>query len=449
MISKNSLFNLILILLLTPFSFSHLYAQGVYDGKYNASFDFKMSSASVCPKTLPIEIEIVITDSKAEGYIFNNGGGNGHAFCKLYHNGPITGSVDSDGKVKFKIKQNDSHSREYSSYKITGELEGRLKLYSRSSQYHPTHKFTLARVADTTQVTQNQTTEENTTKEETTNSDNQNKNLSSSSGSNTINIENINSIEDAQTYINEIQATINMYLTINNVMKTNTKNKSEKEKYNDIINKKISSLIKQKELLQNKLKSRFSTPIKPTNTNLNVSAFRSAETFPKIPFYVPGTDEIGEMLVIPRVSDEGFLKYQLDFLDPTSEYDQVRDTISIFHENIDKIIFGLKKVDEWTVVAQENKVTRRVSKTAVCIPEGSCENKKQGVSSTEVVFQVYEDGSTSGKIQRNKGTFSVGYNLSVESSVLLSAYLIYMRDIGAQEFKIGSMSDEQVEELFN
>ena len=81
------------------------------------------------------------------------------------------------------------------------------------------------------------------------------------------------------------------------------------------------------------------------------------------------------MLVIPRVSDEGFLKYQLDFLDPTSEYDQVRDTISIFHENIDKIIFGLKKVDEWTVVAQENKVTRRVSKTAVCIPEGSCENK--------------------------------------------------------------------------
>jgi len=447
MISKNSILNLSLILFLISFSFSHLYAQGVYDGKYNTAFDFKMSTSSVCPKTLPIEIEIVITDSKAEGYIFNNGGGNQHAFCKLYHNGPITGSVDSDGKVKFKIKQNDSHSIQYSSYKITGELEGRLKLYSRSTQYHPTHKFTLARVADSKQVTQNQTVEETTTKETTT-SVNQNNN-SDSSSNNTINIDNINSVEDAQTYINEIQATINMYLTINNVMKTNTKSKSEKEKYNDIINKKISSLIKQKELLQNKLKSRFSTPIKPTNTNLNVSAFRSAETFPKIPFYVPGTDEIGEMLVIPRVSDEGFLKYQLDFLDPTSEYDQVRDTISIFHENIDKIILGLKKVDEWTTVAQDNKVTRRVSKTAVCIPEGSCENKKQGVSSTEVVFQVYEDGSTSGKIQRNKGTFSVGYNLSVESSVLLSAYLIYMRDIGAQEFKIGSMSDEQVEELFN
>lgn len=447
MINKLLIHKFLLVLLTVILSSLNLYAKGVYDGKYNAAFDFKMSSASVCPKTLPIEIEIVITDSKVEGYIFNNGGGNKHAFCKLYHNGPITGSVDSDGKVKFKIKQNDSHSIQYSSYKITGELEGRLKLYSRSTQYHPTHKFTLARVADAKEVTQNQTVEETTTKETTT-SVNQNNN-SDSSSNNTINIENINSVEDAQTYINEIQATINMYLTINNVMKTNTKSKSEKEKYNDIINKKISSLIKQKELLQNKLKSRFSTPIKPTNTNLNVSAFRSAETFPKIPFYVPGTDEIGEMLVIPRVSDEGFLKYQLDFLDPTSEYDQVRDTISIFHENIDKIILGLKKVDEWTTVAQDNKVTRRVSKTATCIPEGSCENKKQGTSSTEVVFQVYEDGSTSGKIQRNKGTFSVGYNLSVESSVLLSAYLIYMRDIGAQEFKIGSMSDEQVEELFN
>ena len=69
--------------------------------------------------------------------------------------------------------------------------------------------------------------------------------------------------------------------------------------------------------------------------------------------------------------------------------------------------------------------------------------------STEIVFQVYEDGSTSGRIQRNKGTYSVGYNLSVESSVLLSAYLTYMRDTGSKEFNIGNMSDEEVKSLFN
>ncbi|MDB9776723.1 hypothetical protein OAB63_03060, partial [Alphaproteobacteria bacterium] len=106
-----------------------------WDGTYNAAFDFKMSAATVCPKTLPIEMEVIITNGNAEGFIFNNGGGNSHQFCKLYHNGIISGKVDEKGKVNFKIKQNDSHSREYSSYKISGKLEGRLKLTSRSPNY--------------------------------------------------------------------------------------------------------------------------------------------------------------------------------------------------------------------------------------------------------------------------------------------------------------------------
>ena len=65
------------------------------------------------------------------------------------------------------------------------------------------------------------------------------------------------------------------------------------------------------------------------NANLTVSAFRAADTFPKIPFYVPGTSEIGEMLAIPRVTDDGYLIYQFDFLDPTGTYDKVRDTIEV------------------------------------------------------------------------------------------------------------------------
>ena len=43
----------------------------------------------------------------------------------------------------------------------------------------------------------------------------------------------------------------------------------------------------------------------------------------------------------------------------------------------------------------------------------------------------------------------VGYNMSVESSILLSAYLIYMRDVGSKEFNIGVMSDDEVKGLFN
>ena len=196
------------------------------------------------------------------------------------------------------------------------------------------------------------------------------------------------------------------------------------------------------------LSSRFSTPIRPQNANLTVSAFRAADTFPKIPFYVPGTAEIGEMLVIPRVTDDGYLIYQFDFLDPTSTYDKVRDKIEVAHSDIQSFIAGLHKVDEWTKVAQQNNVNRRIQKTSSCIPKGLCSEKKQGVSSTEIVFQIYEDGSTAGRIQRNKGKFAVGYNMSVESSILLSAYLTYMKEAGSKEFNIGVMSDKEVEKLF-
>ena len=260
-------------------------------------------------------------------------------------------------------------------------------------------------------------------------------------------LDKITSIEEAQTTVNNIQSTINMYVTINGVM-AKQKN-ARKNTYKEIIEKKIATLRKQKELLQTMLTTRFSTPIKPSNANLNVSAFRSAETFPKIPFYIPGTNEIGEMLVTPRVSDDGYLLYKLDFLDPTSEYDKVRDSIKILHENIESVISGLQKIDEWTVVAQKNKLNRRISKTSICVPSDACKTKKKGVTSTEIIFQVYEDGSTSGRIQRNKGLFSIGYNLSVESTILMSSYLVYMQEVGAQEFKSGSMSDEQVESLFN
>ena len=123
------------------------YAETTWDGRYNATFDFKMS-AGPCPKKLPIEIEIIITDGKAEGFIFNNGGGNTHKWCKLYHNGTISGKVDSKGNVDFKVNQESGHSKQYSSYKIDGNLKDKLKLISRDWKYHYPKKFTINRVAN-------------------------------------------------------------------------------------------------------------------------------------------------------------------------------------------------------------------------------------------------------------------------------------------------------------
>ena len=260
-------------------------------------------------------------------------------------------------------------------------------------------------------------------------------------------LKNVNNQSEAQKKLDQIQASLNMYEAISKVVKR--QRPDVKSRFLIAIKREVKKLNAEKQSLQQEYLNQYSTPITPTNQKLNISSFKASETFPKVPFYVPGTSEIGEMITIPRVTDEGKLVYRLDFLDPTLTYEKVRDSINIPHENINGVIKALLNIDKWTITAQENNLTRRVSKTALWIPRGRCENKKTGVTSTEIVFKVYEDGSTAGRIQRNKGTYSVGYNLSVESSVLLSAYMTYMRDIGFKEFNNRNMSDEEIESLFN
>ena len=253
-------------------------------------------------------------------------------------------------------------------------------------------------------------------------------------------------VDEAIGFARELDSHLSMFLTIAKTLRDQPQNSNTRA--NLIVSEEIKRLRAEKKLLATFLSGKFETPVWPKNKNLSVSAFRAADTFPKIPFYVPGTDEIGEMLIIPRVTDAGFLTYKFDFLDPTSSSDKVRDTIIVAHEHVETVIQGLQKIDQWTSIAQQKKINRRIEKSAACVPVGNCENKKQGVSSTEIVFQIYEDGSTAGRIQSNKGRFSVGYNLSVESSLLLSAYLTYMRIAGAREFNMGIMSDEDVKKLF-
>jgi len=120
-------------------------AEGM-DGRYTASIGFLMGPASVCPNVLPITIEIEISGSEVNGVIINDGGQNTHAFCALYHNGTISGRVDEGGDFNnVRIRQNDLHSRMFSSYQIVGNLNGRLTLLSRAPQYHPNADFSLVK----------------------------------------------------------------------------------------------------------------------------------------------------------------------------------------------------------------------------------------------------------------------------------------------------------------
>ena len=140
-IMKNILSNL-LFFFASIFFLTNLYA-GPYDGAYNAQFAYKMGSASYCPRELPIDIELEISDNKVIGYIFNQGNPeNSNKNCALYHNGDIKGEIDDNGNIiKMKITQKSSHSRQHSSYKIKGSMDGESVLISRSPQYHPRFKF--------------------------------------------------------------------------------------------------------------------------------------------------------------------------------------------------------------------------------------------------------------------------------------------------------------------
>jgi len=193
---------------------------------------------------------------------------------------------------------------------------------------------------------------------------------------------------------------------------------------------------------------KYSTPIRPINGDEGATALKLSEVFPKIPYYVPGTKEAGEMWVAPKVTNEGNLVYNFNFMDPKAKFATVRDSIIVTPSNVKTLSNSFVKVNDWTAVAKKKALRKRFMKRVACFPQDQCQEKKTGNSSTEVDFVLYEDGSTAAKVQRNKGEFSAGYNFSVESALLMAGYLDFMRDVGQNEFTSGTMTNADLDDVF-
>ncbi|MCP3668871.1 MAG: hypothetical protein GY814_00225 [Gammaproteobacteria bacterium] len=184
-----------------------------------------------------------------------------------------------------------------------------------------------------------------------------------------------------------------------------------------------------------------------TNTQ-GVTASKAAHIFPKIPYFSPGSDEMGEMWVAPHVTDTGLLIYDFNFMDTGAEFDKIRETISLQSAEMAEIMYGIEKIHGWSDIALEKGVRRRHEKVATCFPDSMCSDKRVGNSSTEMVFMLYEDGSTAAKMQRNKGTFISGYNFSIDSALLLSSYLDFMKKEGEAEYSSATMSNTELDDMF-
>lgn len=193
---------------------------------------------------------------------------------------------------------------------------------------------------------------------------------------------------------------------------------------------------------------KYGTPIRPTNANLGVTAAKASEVFPRVPYYVPGTDETGELWIKPFVTDGGMLMYDFNFVTEHSDFDNIRETLELTSENIRSVAGALVKVTEWSDKALSQNLRRSYEKSAFCFPSAMCGKVEDGFNSSEVYFVLYEDGSTAVRLQKNKGKFRSAFNLSIESGLLLSAYMDYMAEIGEKDFAANTMTDKDLDGIF-
>ena len=155
----------------------------------------------------------------------------------------------------------------------------------------------------------------------------------------------------------------------------------------------------------------YLTSVKPDDKNLYMSARKASQVFPKVPYYIPGN---------------------LD--------------------QLESIRNALVKLRKDSTVAHDNKIRKIYAKRVICFPEAQCPeehlNGEKGKTSTEVIFLIYEDGSTAGRLQLNKGAFQDGVNFSIDSALLLQAYLAHVIKEAKLEFKSGTQTTKDLDQMF-
>jgi hypothetical protein len=129
----------------------------------------------------------------------------------------------------------------------------------------------------------------------------------------------------------------------------------------------------------------------------------------------------------------------------------VRGIVDINLSDIEETQKALLKLRDWSKIAHEQTVRRNYEKRVTCFPASECPPDGETVdnkASTEIRFNVYEDGSTAGRIQRDKGHFVEGYNISIDSAMLLQAYLGHVIKEAKSEYNFGTQDKKSLDQLF-
>jgi hypothetical protein len=164
-----------------------------------------------------------------------------------------------------------------------------------------------------------------------------------------------------------------------------------------------------------------STQIREQRSASHLPPLRLSLVNPQAPFYIPGTSETGLMQLVLHTSSRGEDLCHLEFIDYSSPNSGSRESIQLSRSDLAVLQQGLAKLQQWSRKAYEEKVRKIFTKTAACFPIGSC-GQPRGGSFAQLVFQIYEDGSTGGQILVSKGRYQQPYNFSLESVRSLRAH---------------------------
>ena len=133
----------------------------------------------------------------------------------------------------------------------------------------------------------------------------------------------------------------------------------------------------------------YLTSIKPNDRDLYLTARKASEIYPKIPYFIPGTNETGEFWVEPNVSDSGEMQFGFKFVDTDSSAEKVRETIVMSLPQIEDAQEALFKLHAWSEIAHQQKLRRNYEKRVTCFPLSECPpdgERVAGKASTEVRF---------------------------------------------------------------
>lgn len=228
-------------------------------------------------------------------------------------------------------------------------------------------------------------------------------------------------------------------------------NKTTVQKTIDALSSRVSGI--ETEYIEKDAKfSKYLTSIKPADKDQYITARKASLIYPKVPYYIPGTNEIGEFWVEPKVTDAGELMFNFRFIDPEAKNDTTRGSITMTGDQLKEVQQALFKLYGLSETAHENHIRENYSKRVSCFPSEQCPEEHAkgqiGKTSNELLFQVYEDGSTAGRFVENKGAFQDGFNVSVESALMLQAYLQHVLSQSASEFKAGTRTQQDLDKLF-